>query len=74
MDTTYLHYPDNGQFIHRYPGIRILLVSGKINKIHQNVAKCFVISRKIDSLSISIQISMDTWTHGYMDGWISHIV
>ena len=42
-------------------GIRILLDIAEINKINQNVAIIFVISQKNDSLSISIQIFMDTW-------------
>ena len=42
-------------------GIQILLDTGKINKILQNKATFFVIRQKNDSLSISIQISMDSW-------------
>ena len=32
------------------------------------------ISQKNDSLSISIQISMDTWTFGYISNYLVHIM
>ena len=33
MDTKFIHYPENGYFIHRYPGVWIL-------KNEQNSLKC----------------------------------
>ena len=52
MDTIFLHYPDNGYFIHRYPDtIEYLKKCTKFIKMGQQLA----------TKMIGIQVSMDSW-------------